>query len=69
MRRIRSITAGKGAQGEVTVRLKINGSAYTGKGVSTDTIKASAKSYLQALNHYEAMKDMNEVFETISETV
>ena len=66
---VRSVTAGKGAQGEVTVRIKIGGSAYTGKGVSTDTIRASAKSYLQALNHYEAMKDMNEVFETISETV
>ena len=66
---VRSVTAGKGALGEVTVRLKINGSAYTGKGISTDTIRASAKSYLQALNHYEAMKDMNEIFETISETV
>ena len=66
---VRSITAGKGAQGEVTVRLKIEKNAYTGKGVSTDTIKASAKSYLQALNHYESMKDMNEVFQTITGTV
>ena len=66
---VRSITAGKGAQGEVTVRLKIEKNAYTGKGVSTDTIKASAKSYLQALNHYESMKDMNEVSQTITGTV
>ena len=66
---VRSVTAGKGALGEVTVRLKIDGSAYTGKGVSTDTIRASAKSYLQALNHYDSMKDMDRVFETIAETV
>ncbi len=66
---VRSITAGKGALGEVTARLKIRGTAYTGKGVSTDTIRASAKSYLQALNHYESMREMDTVFETITETV
>ncbi len=66
---VRSVTAGKGAQGEVTVRLKIRGSAYTGKGVSTDTIRASAKAYLQAINHYESLKNMDNVFEEITETV
>lgn len=66
---VRSVTAGKGAQGEVTVRIKIQDSAYTGKGVSTDTIRASAKAYLQALNHYESLKNMEGVFEEITETV
>jgi 2-isopropylmalate synthase len=66
---VRSVTAGKGAQGEVTVRIKIQDSAYSGKGVSTDTIRASAKAYLQALNHYESLKNMENVFEEITETV
>jgi len=66
---VRSITAGKGALGEVTTRLNILGTAYTGKGVSTDTIRASAKSYLHALNHFESMKDMGNVFEKITETI
>jgi 2-isopropylmalate synthase len=66
---VRSVTAGKGAQGEVIVRIKIQDSAYSGKGVSTDTIRASAKAYLQALNHYESLKNMENVFEEITETV
>ena len=63
---VRSITGGKGALGEVTVRLRVCGEAYMGKGISTDTIEASVKAYLQALNHYESMKDMNIVFEDMT---
>jgi 2-isopropylmalate synthase len=63
---VRSVTGGKSALGEVTVHLRFDDNAYVGKGVSTDTIEASAKAYLQALNHYEAMKDMNIVLEDIS---
>jgi len=49
---VRSITAGKAAQGEVSIRLKIDKKAFNGKGISTDTIKASAQAYIQALNHF-----------------
>lgn len=63
---VRSITSGKSALGEVTVRLIIEEAAYTGKGVSTDTIEASAKAYLQSLNYYESMKDMDAVFEEMT---
>ncbi|HDY75802.1 MAG TPA: 2-isopropylmalate synthase [Candidatus Marinimicrobia bacterium] len=63
---VRSITGGKGALGEVTVRLRVGGEAYMGKGISTDTIEASVKAYLQALNHYESMKDINIVFENMA---
>ena len=66
---VRSVTAGKGAIGEVSVRIKIEGNAYNGKGTSTDTIKASAKSYLQAINFYESLKNKSDVFETITEKV
>lgn len=47
---IHSITEGKDAQGEVSVKVEINGSPYSGRGASTDIIEASAKAYLNAIN-------------------
>jgi 2-isopropylmalate synthase len=51
--KVRSITSGKDAFGEVIIRLFINDALYIAKGTSTDTIKASVKAYLDALNQYE----------------
>ena len=50
---VRSITGGKSALGEVTLRLKHEGVTYAGRGISTDTIEASAKAYLEALNQFK----------------
>ena len=47
---VRSTTAGRQALGEATVRLKDGEHLFTGRGVSTDIIEASAKAYLQALS-------------------
>jgi len=47
---IRSVTLGKEAVGEVTIRVRIGGQEYTGKGSSTDVIEASAKALLAAIN-------------------
>ncbi|MCH8836518.1 MAG: 2-isopropylmalate synthase [Candidatus Marinimicrobia bacterium] len=47
---VRSVTAGRDAQGEVIVRIREDGRAFTGRGVSTDIIEASVKAYLQTLN-------------------
>lgn len=47
---LKAVTGGKDALGEVTVRITANGSSYTGRGVSTDIIEASAKAYVHALN-------------------
>jgi len=47
---LRSITGGKDALGEVSVRLKAKGKEITGRGSSTDIIEASAKAYLNAIN-------------------
>ncbi len=47
---VRSVSKGKDAQGEVLVEIVVTGHHYHGKGVSTDIIEASAKSYLKALN-------------------
>ncbi|MDD5455140.1 MAG: 2-isopropylmalate synthase [Candidatus Ratteibacteria bacterium] len=47
---IKSVTGGKEALGEVTVRVKINGKEFMGRSASTDIIEASAKAYLKAVN-------------------
>jgi 2-isopropylmalate synthase len=54
---VRSITRGKSALGEVTLRLLHDGEMYAGRGISTDTIEASAKAYLQALNQHKRKQD------------
>ena len=41
---------GTDAQAEVTVRLEENGKTVTGRAADTDTLVASAKAYLNALN-------------------
>ena len=47
---LQAVTGGKDALGEVTVRISDNGSSYTGRGISTDIIEASARAYVHALN-------------------
>ncbi len=49
---IKAITSSKDAQGEVSLELEIEGRTYSGKGVSTDIVEASAKAYINALNRY-----------------
>ena len=47
---IQSVTSGKDALGEVTVRLSQNGKVEHGRAASTDIIEASAKAYVNAVN-------------------
>ena len=49
---IRSVTVGKDAQGEVTVKVQDqkSGEVVLGQGVSTDVIEASVSAYLDAIN-------------------
>ncbi len=54
---VRSTTAGRQALGEATVRLKDGDRLFTGRGVSTDIIEASAKAYLQALSLRQDAKE------------
>ncbi len=51
---VHSVTVGKDAQGEVTVELEYQGQLYRGRGVSTDSIEASAKAFLNAINRIAA---------------
>jgi len=49
---VRSVTAGRQAQGEVFIRVRVQQQEVHGRGVSTDILEASARAYLQALNHF-----------------
>ena len=48
--RIRAVTVGKDAQGEVSVSVEVKGQAINARAVSTDIIEASAAAYLNAIN-------------------
>jgi len=45
-----AVTAGTDAQAEVTVRLEENGKSVNGQGADPDTLVASARAYIHALN-------------------
>lgn len=49
---VQAITSSLDAQGDVIIRLKIEDQQVLGRGVSTDIIEASARSYLNAINRY-----------------
>ncbi len=68
---VRSVTSGRQALGEVNVRIRKNGQTFSGRGISTDIIEASAKAYVQALNQQKLYakqkndKELNEHFGNI----
>ena len=47
---VHGVTQGTDAQAEVSVRLAENGRTVTGRGADTDTLVASARAYISALN-------------------
>ena len=47
---VNAVTAGTDAQAEVTVRLEEEGKTVNGQGADTDTLVASCKAYIHALN-------------------
>jgi 2-isopropylmalate synthase len=55
--RIRAISQGKDAQGEVNVELDHNGRKVRGRGVSTDILEASTKAYLAAINRLRSLSN------------
>ncbi|MGA2031148.1 MAG: 2-isopropylmalate synthase [Thermoguttaceae bacterium] len=54
---VHSVTVGKDAQGEVAVQVEHEGRLYRGRGVSTDSVEASARAFLNALNRIAALGD------------
>ena len=62
---VHSVTVGKDAQGEVIVQVEHEGNLYRGRGVSTDSVEASARAFLNAINRVIALGDTTrEVEET-----
>jgi 2-isopropylmalate synthase len=52
---VHSVTVGKDAQGEVNVQVEYGDRLYRGRGVSTDSVEASAKAFLNAINRIAAV--------------
>jgi 2-isopropylmalate synthase len=57
---VHSVTVGKDAQGEVLVQVEHNGQLYRGRAVSTDSVEASAKAFLNAINRIAALHNGTE---------
>ncbi len=55
---IRAVTGSSEALGEAVLRIRHEGEAFVGRGLSTDIIEASAKAYISALNHMVARRKM-----------
>jgi 2-isopropylmalate synthase len=53
--RIRAVSKGKEAQGEVQVELEHTGRKIRGRGLSTDILEASARAYLAAINRLRSI--------------
>jgi 2-isopropylmalate synthase len=51
---VQAVTQGTDAQATVNVRLSLDGRVYTGQSADTDTVVASAKAYVHALNRLHA---------------
>jgi 2-isopropylmalate synthase len=47
---IKAVSSGEDALGEVMVKVRQNGNAYVGRGLSTDIIEASTLAYIHAVN-------------------
>jgi 2-isopropylmalate synthase len=54
--RIRSVTRGKEAQGEVSIEAEHNDAKVHGRGLSTDILEASARAYLHAINRLRSQE-------------
>lgn len=53
--RIRAVSRGKEAQGEVQIELEHSGVRISGRGLSTDILEASALAYLAAVNRLRSL--------------
>jgi 2-isopropylmalate synthase len=64
---VRGVTAGKDAQGEVTLELEVESDdrSFRGRAASTDIIEASAEAYLNAVNAIATRRERNQPREVI----
>ncbi|MDD3363530.1 MAG: 2-isopropylmalate synthase [Syntrophomonas sp.] len=57
--KLHAVSAGKDALGEVASKIQIEEKVYNGRGLSTDIIEASVKSYINAINKYYYEKTLS----------
>jgi 2-isopropylmalate synthase len=50
---VEAVTPGEDAQGKVNIRIRTGDSLYTGHGLATDVVEASARAYLAALSRLD----------------
>jgi 2-isopropylmalate synthase len=50
---VEAVTPGEDAQGQVHVRVRVEDKIYTGHGLATDIVEASARAYISALSRFE----------------
>ena len=64
---VRGVTAGKDAQGEVSLELEVTSAdrAFRGRAASTDIIEASAQAYINAVNAIVARRERSHAGEVI----
>ena len=55
---ITAITPGRDAVGEVSLRLKVEGKTFTGRGASPDVVDGAVRAYLHALNKAAHAKEL-----------
>jgi len=53
---VEAVTPGEDAQGQVSVRVRADDQTYTGHGLATDVVEASARAYLAALGKIEGTR-------------
>ncbi len=51
---VEAVTPGEDAQGQVHLRLRVDDQIYTGHGLATDIVEASARAYVAALSRVES---------------
>lgn len=64
---VHAVTGGIDAQAEVTVRLSENGKTVNGQGTDVDTLVASAKAYIHALNKLIVKRQRSAPEETVQQ--
>ena len=66
---IRSVTEGADAQGEVLVLISHARARFAGRATDTDVLQASARAYVNALNHLAAYRAENESVKFVTEGI
>jgi len=54
---LRAVTEATDAQGEATVKIRREAEIFNGRGISTDVLEATARAYVNAINHMLEAKE------------